>query len=1297
MTQLILTSAQAVGNAAAGAANALAQIAASGLANAASAYALGAAQNLIFGPVRRQVEGTRLEQIRLQGAAEGAPVPTVYGRARLAGQVIWATRFREEATTTTSRSGKGTGRRLETETTTYQYTISLAIGLCTGPINRIARIWADGKPFSLSGLTWRLYTGNESQMPDALIEAVEGSDNAPAYRGLAYIVFEDLPLARFGNRIPQFNFEIERSLTGDAGSLEQAASAVNIIPASGESAYATTPVLVTDGEGRTTPDNQHNTIGVPDFTASMAALTGTLPNVQHAALIVSWFGTDLRPAFCDVRPGVELRDKETLPFDWQVSSTTRDEAYVVSQIDGNPAYGGTPSDRAVVEAIQHLKSQGIEVMFHPFLLMDIPAGNTLTDPDGAGSQPAFPWRGRLRPGLEDQTAAARQGIDALFGATAPADFQTEEDTVIYTGAEEWSLRRMVLHYAHLCEVAGGVSSFLIGSEWRGVTTARDEDGLFPAVEALRQLAADVRSILRPETEISYAADWSEYFGYQPTDGSGDVLFHLDPLWADSNIDFIGIDNYMPLADWRDTEGHLDEPHAQGRYDPAYLSGNIAAGEGYDWYYASAADRESQIRTPIVDTAHGEDWVFRYKDIQGWWENPHHDRPGGVRAATPTSWQPQSKPVVFTELGCAAIDKGANQPNVFLDPKSAESTVPYFSTGQRDDLMQRRFLEAHLAFWQKAQNNPVSPQYGGAMVRADQIYLYAWDARPYPDFPLRSDIWTDAGNWQTGHWLNGRAGRIPLDLLVRDIAQHSGLLSVDVAQVNELVTGYVIDRPMSARAALEPLLGLYQLDVVERGQSLVFLPRGATPVAELRRNDLVADIPDFSITRTDMSDLPEALSLIYSDPQAEYETAVAEARLVSAPTQQQVTLSVPVVLEPGEAQGRAAALIADALQMNTQASFALPPSRMLLEPGDVVSLQSESGQQDFRLAELLDGTAREAQAVSTSSDIFDWQYTAQDVSPLASLQVFGPPVVEVLDLPVLEGGEAVLHVAGFADPWPGRVSVYEQLPGSESQLLATLNVPARLARLEAALSPGPVATRDRGGVLQLRLLQGSLSSVETASLFAGNNRLAVESLNGAFEILGFARASLQADGSWQLGELLRGLNGTEEEAALGAVPGARVVILDDALTSLPLDLDTLGLDVTHLAAPAGDDPSGFTAVSQTRSFAGLGLRPLAPVHLKVRRVAGGVQLGWTRRTRQGGDNWALPDVPLAETQERYELKLYDGDAVVRTQTLSSTAYLYTDSDIQADFGMAALPPEFSFTVAQISDTFGPGREGRWPAG
>ncbi len=118
------------------------------------------------------------------------------------------------------------------------------------------------------------------------------------------------------------------------------------------------------------------------------------------------------------------------------------------------------------------------------------------------------------------------------------------------------------------------------------------------------------------TFISYAADWSEYFGHQPTDSSGDLFYHLDPLWSDPNIHFIGIDNYFPLSDWREGFDHADAQAGWGSIrDLDYLRGNIEGGEGFEWFYASDADRTAQIRTPITDGAYNKLWVFRPKDTR----------------------------------------------------------------------------------------------------------------------------------------------------------------------------------------------------------------------------------------------------------------------------------------------------------------------------------------------------------------------------------------------------------------------------------------------------------------------------------------------------------------------------------------------------------------------------------------------------------------------------------------------------------------------------------------------------------
>ncbi|HEX7776472.1 MAG TPA: glycoside hydrolase TIM-barrel-like domain-containing protein, partial [Parvibaculum sp.] len=749
----------------------------------------------LFGPTVANGSGPRLSDLQVMASTEGAPIPRVYGRARLAGQVIWATQFTEHKSTHASGGGKGGGGASVTE---YSYSVSFAVALCEGEVTRIGRVWADGNPLSLADVTWRLHKGAEDQPADPLIEAVEGVDATPAYRGTAYILFEDLDLSPFGNRLPQLSFEVFRGLSD----VEQAVRAVTVIPGAGEFVYDTGATREILSEASSRAVNTHSTEGATDWQAAIDQLQATCPNVASASLVVAWFGDDLRCGQCTLTPKVETAHKITLPDSWSVSGLGRGSAGLVSQIDGRPAYGGTPSDLTVIRAIADLKARGLRTVFYPFVMMDIAAGNTLPDPySGAAGQSAYPWRGRItcdpapgRTATPDKTSAAAAQVAAFFGTAAASDFHRSTDAVSYSGPGEWSYRRMVLHYAHLCVVAGGVDAFLIGSELRGLTQVRSGAAAYPAVAALKTLAADVAGILGPGTKISYAADWSEYAGHAPGDGTGDLYFNLDPLWADANIHFVGIDNYAPLTDWRKTTDHLDAEIAGSIYDIGYLQSRIVGGEDFDWYYASDADRDAQIRTPITDGAYGKPWVWRAKDIKSWWANAHYDRPGGTESGTPTAWVPEGKPIVLTETGCPAIDKGTNEPNVFVDPKSAESAAPHYSSGTRDDFIQRAFIEAVTGYWSASgAHNPVSSVYGAPMLDAADIFFWTWDARPFPAFPDRTDIWADGANWRTGHWLNGRLGAAPLAALVAHVMADVGFTAFDASALAGTVDGFVIDR------------------------------------------------------------------------------------------------------------------------------------------------------------------------------------------------------------------------------------------------------------------------------------------------------------------------------------------------------------------------------------------------------------------------------------------------------------------------------------------------------------------------
>ena len=365
----------------------------------------------------------------------------------------------------------------------------------------------------------------------------------------------------------------------------------------------------------------------------------------------------------------------------------------------------------------------------------------------------MPWRGRITlsrgagaAGLAGQDGGGGGGGRGVLRARRERGGlrrrRTERSR--YAGPAEWSYRRFILHYAHLCALAGGVDAFCIGSEMRELTQIRDGADGYPAVRALlRAGGGRARRSSAPATKIGYAADWSEYFGHQPADGSGDVLFHLDPLWAHPAIDFVGIDNYMPLSDWRDGAGHADAAAGLDLRPRLSRGERRAAARGSTGTMPTRRGARRRTRLPITDGAYGEAWVFRYKDLVSWWSQPHFDRPGGVKAAAPTAWLPRSKPIWFTELGCPAVDKGTNQPNVFSRSEVVGELLSRTTrAGRGTSSSSIATCRRCFAHWGDPANNPVSDVYGGRMVDMARAHVWAWDARPWPDFPDRLETWAD---------------------------------------------------------------------------------------------------------------------------------------------------------------------------------------------------------------------------------------------------------------------------------------------------------------------------------------------------------------------------------------------------------------------------------------------------------------------------------------------------------------------------------------------------------------------------
>ena len=225
-----------------------------------------------------------------------------------------------------------------------------------------------------------------------------------------------------------------------------------------------------------------------------------------------------------------------------------------------------------MRCIRDLKARGFKVIFYPFLLMT-----------AAG----YPWRGRITYSPDVSSAATARSTPSS-ARRRHREFTPDPVnlTVAYSGSPtDYTYRRMILHYAWLCTVAGGVDLFVLGSELRGLETIRGPawtkagttdgsgcaSGTIRSSPGLQALAADVRAIFDGQgltknlstltNLIAYSADWSDWMGFQHPGENGQWP-HLDALWASPDIDLVGFDNYLPLSDWTTGDGGLDATNWQ---------------------------------------------------------------------------------------------------------------------------------------------------------------------------------------------------------------------------------------------------------------------------------------------------------------------------------------------------------------------------------------------------------------------------------------------------------------------------------------------------------------------------------------------------------------------------------------------------------------------------------------------------------------------------------------------------------------------------------------------------------------
>lgn len=554
-------------------------------------------------------------------------------------------------------------------------------------------------------------------------------------------------------------------------------------------------------------------------------------------------------------------------------------------------------------------------------------------------------------------------------------------------------------------------------------------------------------------------------------------------------------------------------------------------------------------------------------------------------------------------------------------------------------------------------------------------------------------------------------QVPLSGVVSKLCTRAGLLDadIDVSQLSDTLHGYAISTQASARAALDPLRQYAPFDVTEADGKLLFVPRGGPVAATIPWADLAAHdggtAPEpLELTLADEAEIVNGVTVVFPDPDASYQPSAQAARrnrVALAGQSWQVPASVneqrtelPICMTPARGARIAEQLLWEAYTARKTAKFAVGIKYAALRPADVVIIVGPDATYRLRITRITEsGLLRQLEAVAEDAAL----YAAAPASapsagvPAQSVAVAGPTRMMLLDIPLLreaDDGPGFYAAAGrYLPGWPG-ATIYASADAGQTwgEVQAFANS-ATLGSTEDALpawAGGNIF--DESSRVTVRIAPGlQLASIAADAVLAGGNAALIGN-----EIVQFRSAELVGANLYRLSGLLRGRRGTEWAMATHAA-GERFVLLSGVagLARVVSTAADIGATRSYKAITAGESLDSAPAVDF--SDTGVGLKPLAPVHINAGRdAAGNIIIAWSRRTRIDGEWRDYADASLGEASERYEVDVYVGGASVATLSSMTPSVTWTVADQRAAAGLPVS--SMLVRVYQISAVVGRGYQG-----
>ncbi len=855
------------------------------------------------------------ESFALSKAIYGQPITLIFGTSRVNGKIIWANPLREVQKTTVSNQylansdiTKSVHNLIECE-----YYLSFAVSICEGEVAEINRIWAGDELLDLGQYNSRLYLGHEHQLPDPLIAQTCEQGKSPAFRDLSYIVFEDLPLSDFSNIIPNFSFEVTRKANIPSnlhnrpraklasgrefeGDAERKTAAYGGVQE--DLSLDSLSKLPVEAEFRT-----RSNISVEELVEGFDIIPGSGEFVYDP--IIQYQTTTLVTG--------EIINKK--PINSHNSRNIADSLYSLDQMQvicpnikwvaPVVCWFGDNLDIAKCTIKPSVESNCSTIKYSEEWQIGKYFRDTarLISRDSEG----FPkYGGSVNDAsvIRYLQELKRRNYQIMFYPMLFLDIPQKPwrghlsgnpNSVAEFFNKQGGYNEFILHYANL--VKDHVDAFVIGSELIGLTSisraTTSNTFEFPAVLELVTLAKLVKEIM-PNVLLTYAADWSEY---HHTLGG---WYNLDKLFASPYLDFIGIDAYFPVTRTTNSMILAEE-----------ISKGWNQGEGYDYWIDEKSEKQ-----PLTAE-------YAWKNIRYWWENYHKNPDGNL-----TEWQPKLKKIWFTEFGFPSIDKATNQPNIFFDPSCRDGGIPRYSTGEVDISLQRISIRSFIEYWQ-------SQEY------IEQMFLWTWDARPYPAWP-HSNIWRDSNLWDKGHWVNNKFGACTLAALILELSYRCNipLETIDVSTLDETIEGMILSKGLTAIDIINSLRIIYFFDIIASDQDYIyFSKRGTTRPRNISSQMLVklttnSYLEQIAIPRTNII---SQLEIYFLNHNSNYTAGFCRINNENPSHKPIPVIKLPVVMSYMEAERLGELILKNAATETKILKFTIPATSLDHQAGDFIIL------------------------------------------------------------------------------------------------------------------------------------------------------------------------------------------------------------------------------------------------------------------------------------------------------------------------------------------------------------------------